>query len=308
MKKIPLGPAGIEVSTLCLGAMRFGTTTDEATSFAILDAYVAAGGNFIDTANVYAAWGGGVGGESEALLGRWLQARGGRDRLIIASKAGSRLQPGGRSLRREVLERECEASLRRLGIETIDVYYAHFDDMTLPAEQIMENFQCLIAAGKVRHIAASNHYAWRLEQARQAAARSYCCVQQRYSYLQPVTGASFGVQLAVNDDLVAYLRAYRLPLVAFSPLLAGIYDHPERELPPQYMAPVNTQRLDVIRALAQERGVSANQLVFAWMLHHDFPVIPIVGATSVAQLAKNLAAADIALSAAEMRRLNLEKP
>jgi len=292
--------------------MRFGVATDEATSFAILDAFVAAGGTFVDTANVYMAWGGGVGGESEALLGRWLKSRGHRQQLFIASKAGSRLQPGGRSLRREVLARECEASLRRLGVETLDLYYAHFDDPVLPAEEIMDGFQRLVAAGKVRHIAASNYYAWRLEETRAASARhgwpSYCAVQQRYSYLQPVTGSGFGVQVAANEDLLAYLRTRGLPLLAFSPLLAGLYDKPAQEILRQYRAAANAERLRVLRALAQERGVSPNQLVFAWMLHHDFPVIPIVGATSVAQLEKNLAAADITLSAAEIQRLNLETP
>jgi aryl-alcohol dehydrogenase-like predicted oxidoreductase len=301
MHTIPLGPNGPPVSAFCLGAMRFGTTTDEATSFAILDAYVAGGGNFIDTANVYAAWGGGVGGESEALLGRWLKARGHRDRLVLASKVGSRLQPGGRSLRREVLQRECELSLRRLGVETLDLYYAHFDDPTLPVEEIIAGFQSLIHDGKVRLVGASNFYAWRLQQ----AGTAFCCVQQRYSYLQPVTGASFGVQVATNEDLLAYLRHRQLPLLAYSPLLGGIYDKPDCPLPAQYAAAVNEQRLAVVRELACEKNVTANQLVFAWMLHHDFPVIPLIGASSVAQLEQNLAAVAIVLTAEDQRRLAL---
>jgi aryl-alcohol dehydrogenase-like predicted oxidoreductase len=286
MHTIPLGPNGPPVSAFCLGAMRFGTTTNEATSFAILDAYVA---------------GGGKGGESEALLGRWLKARGHRDRLIIASKVGSRLQPGGRSLRREVLQRECELSLRRLGIETLDLYYAHFDDPALPVEEIVAGFQSLIHAGKVRLVGASNFYAWRLQQ----AGTAFCCVQQRYSYLQPVTGASFGVQVATNEDLLAYLRHRQLPLLAYSPLLGGIYDKPDCPLPAQYAAAVNEQRLAAVRELACEKNVTANQLVFAWMLHHDFPVIPLIGASSVAQLEQNLAAVAIVLTAEDQRRLAL---
>lgn len=301
MKSLPLGPTGLSVSNLCLGTMRFGTTTDEATSCATLDAYAAAGGNFLDTANVYAAWGGGQGGESESVIGRWLRDRGHRDRFIIASKAGSRLQPGGRSLRRDVLARECDASLRRLGVDTIDLYYAHFDDFTLPVEEIIAGFQALIQAGKVRFLGASNYYTWRLQQ----AGGALCCVQQRYSYLQPVTGASFGVQVTANEDLLAYLRARQLPLLAYSPLLGGLYDKPDRPLPAQYAAAVNEQRLRVIRDLAREKNVTANQLVFAWLLRHDFPVIPLIGASSVAQLQQNLAAADLVLTDAELTRLNL---
>ena len=309
MKTLPLGSTGVNVSAMCLGTMRFGTTTDEAVAFGILDAYVAAGGAFIDTANVYAAWGGGKGGESEALLGRWLRARHNRGRVFLASKVGSRLQASGRSLRADVLERECEASLQRLGLDTIDLYYAHFDDLSLPVEVILEGFQRLIAAGKVRHLGASNHYAWRLETARQVCQQrgwpGYCCVQQRYSYLQPVTGAAFGVQLAANTDLLAYLRAHRLPLLAYSPLLHGIYDKPDGDAGPPYAAVANSERLRVLRDLARQKGVTPNQLVYAWLLHHDVPVIPLVAASSVAQLQQNLAALEIALTPAELQQLNL---
>ena len=309
MKTQPLGQTGLQVSAFCLGAMRFGTTTDEATSFAILDEYMSAGGAFVDTANVYAAWGGGKGGESETVLGRWLRKRETRAGLFIATKAGSRLQSGGRSLRADVLVRECDGSLKRLGIDTIDLYYAHFDDMTLPVEEVVAGLQKLVAAGKVRHLGASNYYTWRLEAMRQASARAgvptYCCVQQRYSYLQPLTGSSFGTQVFVNEDLLAYLRSQQLPLMAYSPLLGGVYDKPDRDAGPQYAAAVNTERLRVLREVARQKGVTPNQLVYAWLLHHDFPVIPLVAASSVTQLRENLAALTIALTPAEIRQLEI---
>jgi aryl-alcohol dehydrogenase-like predicted oxidoreductase len=311
MKTLSLGGAGVEVSAMCLGAMRFGTATDGETSARILDAYVEAGGSFIDTANVYAVWeANGRGGDSEELLGRWMRERGNRDRLFLATKMGSRLQASGRGLRRDQIERECEASLGRLGVETVDLYYAHFDDLATPVEETMGAFDALIRAGKARHIGASNFYAWRLEQARAVCAAErwtwYCCVQQRYSYLQPVTGARFGVQVAANEDLLEYRQARGLRLLAYSPLLGGCYQRANKPVPLQYQSALNEKRLAALQAVAGQRGVSPSQLVLAWMLQQDSPVLPIIGVSSVEQLQHNLAALEIALSEEEMKRLNLQ--
>jgi aryl-alcohol dehydrogenase-like predicted oxidoreductase len=182
----------------------------------------------------------------------------------------------------------------------------------MSGEEIIEAFHRLVRAGKVRHIAASNYYTWRLEQCRRAAVQrdgpGFCCVQQRFTYVQPVMGSNFGVQMVTNEDLLGYLRNQRLPLMAYTPLLGGLYDKPDRDLPAEYAAPVNTRRLNVVRSLATARGVSANQVVLAWMRQLDPPVVPLVGASSVEQLKQNLAALEIRLTDPEIRQLNLENP
>ena len=151
----------LEVFPLCLGGNVFGWTADEEDSFAILDAYVAAGGNFIDTADQYAAWmEGGVGGESEGIIGRWMAQRGNRDSLVIATKVGK--APGLEGQSGQTIRRAAEGSLRRLGTEYIDIYYAHLDDERVPLEESLGAFDELVRAGKARHIGASNFTAPRL--------------------------------------------------------------------------------------------------------------------------------------------------
>ena len=144
MKKVELGNTGEFVSTLCLGAMYFGTRQDRAESFALLDQYVEAGGNFIDTANIYAWWIEGFeGGESETVLGDWVKARKNRDQLFIASKVGFGYQDVPVSLKADIIEQECNKSLKRLGIETIDLYYSHNDDRDTPLEETLEAYHRL---------------------------------------------------------------------------------------------------------------------------------------------------------------------
>jgi aryl-alcohol dehydrogenase-like predicted oxidoreductase len=226
MRKVTLGTSGEKVSALCLGAMYFGTRNDAASSYALLDQYVAAGGSFIDTANIYAHWIPGFqGGESETVLGQWMRERGNRNDLFIASKVGFNYPGVGRGLSARQILTECDRSLQRLGIETIDLYYAHVDDFQTPLEETLEAFDRLVRTGKVRYIAASNFLAWRLEKARWTSRTNgwaeYCCIQQRYSYLRGKRGTSFDPQLEASDELVQYCRAERVTLLAYSPCWAG---------------------------------------------------------------------------------------
>jgi len=312
MRKVTLGTSGEKVSALCLGAMYFGTRNDAASSYALLDQYVAAGGTFIDTANIYAHWvPGGRGGESEALLGRWMHERRNRDRLFIASKVGFDLPGVERGLSRRQIETECDKSLNRLGVDVIDLYYAHVDDRTTPLEETLAAFNWLVGTGKVRFIGASNFRAWRLEQARTvsmaAGYAEYCCIQQRHTYLRPKPGATFGPQLAVNADLNDYVQSQGgdVTLLAYSALLGGAYTRPDRPIPPEYAGPDADVRLAALRAVAAEHGVSANQVVLAWMLQSDPPVLPLIAASTSEQLEENLGALDLTLSADEMARLNV---
>jgi aryl-alcohol dehydrogenase-like predicted oxidoreductase len=309
MKTIPLGNSGVEVSIFCLGAMYFGTRNDEASSYQLLDQYVEAGGSFIDTANIYAWWMEGYrGGESEAQLGHWMRARRNRPQLFLASKVGFLSQDVERGLRARQIETECEKSLRRLGVEAMDLYYAHVDDRKTPMTETLEAFDRLVRAGKVRLIGASNFVAWRLEEARWTSQThswaGYCCIQQRYTYLRPKPGASFDPQTAANDDLLDYCRARGITLLAYSPLLGGAYTRADRSLSEQYLGPDSEARLAALKAVAAEAGATPNQIVLAWMLHSAPCVIPVMAASTPEQMRENLGALEVRLSVEQMARLN----
>jgi aryl-alcohol dehydrogenase-like predicted oxidoreductase len=311
MKTVLLGNTGVQVSALCLGAMYFGTRNDEATSFRLLDQYVEAGGSFIDTANIYAHWVKGFKGrESEALLGRWMKSRKNRSKMFIATKVGFEIPPLGvpSSLSASLIERECEKSLELLGCETIDLYYAHTDDRSTPVEETLGAFEKLVKAGKVRFIGASNFTAWRLEEAHWTSAShgwsEYCCVQQRHTYLRPKPGASFSPQLAANEDLFDYCRNRKMTLLAYSALLSGGYTRSDREIGEQYAGADSQARMRILRAVAEEKGCLINQVILAWMLHGNPFVLPLIAASTEAQLSENLGALEIKLTSAEMDRLD----
>lgn len=311
MKTVLLGNTGVQVSALCLGAMYFGTRNDEATSFRLLDQYVEAGGSFIDTANIYAHWVKGFKGrESEALLGRWMKSRKNRSKLFIASKVGFEIPPLGvpRSLSAGWIESECEKSLQLLGCEAIDLYYAHTDDRSTPVEETLGAFEKLVKAGKVRFIGASNFTAWRLEEAHWTSANhgwsEYCCVQQRHTYLRPKPGASFSPQLAANEDLFDYCRNRRITLLAYSALLSGGYTRSDREIGEQYAGADSQARMRNLRAVAEEKGCTVNQAILAWMLHGNPSVLPLIAASTEAQLTENLEALEINLTPSDMDRLD----
>ena len=172
----------------------------------------------------------------------------------------------------------------------------------------MAAFDRLVRAGKVRFIGASNFLAWRLEEARWVSQTSgwakYCCIQQRYSYIRPKPAASFVPQIAANDDLLDYCCSRGITMLAYSPLLSGAYTRADRPFPEQYLGPDTDARLAALNAVAEEVGATANQVVYAWMLQSNPPVIPLVGASTVEQMHENLGALEIELSADQMARLN----
>jgi aryl-alcohol dehydrogenase-like predicted oxidoreductase len=310
MKTLQLGKTGIEVSEFCLGAMYFGSRNDQATSYQLLDQYVDAGGTFIDTANIYAWWVEGFRGtESETLLGEWMRERKNRSQLFIASKVGFGYGDVEQGLRAKQIETECEGSLKRLGVDTIDLYYAHVDDRHTPLEETMAAFDRLVQAGKVRLVGASNYLAWRLEEARWTSQTNglaeFCCVQQRYSYVRPKPGATFDPQIAANDDLLDYCRARAMTMLAYSPLLGGAYStRPDRTFAEQYVGPDTDVRLAALKTVAEDVGATLNQVVLAWMLHSDPPVIPLVAGSTLAQMEENYGALEIELNAEQMAYLD----
>ncbi|MFB7241568.1 oxidoreductase [Streptomyces populi] len=311
-----------EVSVLALGAMLFGSLTDEETSFAVLDRYVEAGGNFIDTSDNYAYWtDGGQGGQSEELLGRWRRSRGVGDEIVLATKLGARpLAPGTgfvdnpEGLSAKVIHEASERSRERLGVEKIDLLYAHIEDRTVEAGETVQAFAELVARGSVGLLGVSNHAVWRVERARALAAGAhlpgYEVLQYHHSLLRPRSDVPSGLFPegnlgAATGELLSYLGAEEgLTLVAYSPLLGGAYGRRDKPLPSDYDHPGNTARLAVLRDVAKETGATLNQVVLAWQIGGELPVIPLAGASSVAQLEENLAAVDLELTPDQRARLD----
>ena len=310
-----------EVSVLSLGTMHFGTATDEATSFAILDRYVEAGGTFIDTSGNYAFWVGTQGGESEELLGRWRRSRGVGEEIVIATKVGARPRAPGTSftdnaegLSARVIRESAERSRDRLGMARLDLLYAHIEDPAVPLGETVEAFAALVAEGTVGLLGVSNHWAWRVERARSLAAAAgrpgYEVLQYQHSYLRPRTDlpgllSPDGMSGLLGGDLLSYLRAEpQLAMVAYSPLLNGGYVRQDKPLDAMFDHPGTPARLAALREVAKDTGATVNQVVLAWLIGAQVPMIPLVGASSVAQLDESLAAVDLELTTEQRTRLD----
>lgn len=315
------GERTLEVSELTLGTMMFGTTVDRATSFAILDRFAEAGGTLIDTANCYAFWApGGTGEESERIVGEWLRSRGNRDEVRIATKLGA--APGDPSrpygphnregLGPDVVTREVAGSLDRLGVDHIDLLYAHADDRATDLAVSMKSLGALVADGTVGMLGASNYTAWRLALAQDLAERAgsarFGVVQLRHTFLHPrplVSPVTDELQLPVTPEVLDLARADgRLSILGYSPLIGGTYVRNGSAVPEVYDHPGTPSRMRTLREVAHARGVTANQLALAWMLAGDPPVLPVLGVSSVAQLDDCLGALEVDLDDATRARLD----
>lgn len=313
MEMRTLGRTGLQVAPLCLGGNVFGWTCDEAASFEVLDAYAEAGGNFIDSADVYARWApGNQGGESEAVLGRWMRERGNRERMVIATKVGSAMGegPNERGLGRQHIMAGVEASLRRLQTDYIDLYQAHIDDETTPLEETLRAFDDLVRQGKVRYLGASNYSSWRLVQALWTSDRRgyapYVCVQPRYN-------------LVYRDEFERELAPACLALgvgaITYSALGSGFLSGKYRRdgaLPStaragsvqqRYMTERGWAVLEALLGVAEARGATPAQVALAWQLAKPAVTAPIASATSAAQLGELLGALDLRLSQEELGAL-----
>jgi aryl-alcohol dehydrogenase-like predicted oxidoreductase len=300
---------------LVLGTMYFGTRTDERTSFALLDRFVDAGGRVLDTANCYAFWASdtGHGGQSEALIGRWLRTNPGiRDDLVIATKVGVEPVDGGgvEGLSAEVIGREASRSRELLGIETIDVYWAHAEDRKVDLAETVAAFGALVKDGAVRRLGASNHATWRVERARDLAheqgVEPYTLLQLTTSYVDPRPRAAvpgkghrFGF---VTDETVDYLEHHpEIELWVYSPLIQGSFDREDRPFPDEYDHPGTTARLTALAGVAERHGAALSQVVLAWMSRR---AKPIVGVSSIEQLDSALASADLELTESDLVELD----
>jgi aryl-alcohol dehydrogenase-like predicted oxidoreductase len=304
MNKINL-TKDIKVAPVCLGAMNFGTTTSREASFAVLDAYVDAGGNFIDTSNNYAHWAG-TGDESETLLGEWLRERGCRDKIILATKVGFDRHGEGAGLKREQIEYWIDESLRKLGTDYVDLYYAHTDDYNTPLEETMEAFDSLVKKGKVRVLGGSNYDTWRFADAncvaKDKSLAPFEVMQQKFTYLQPTMMApKYIFNEHTSRERLRFLKDRDIPLVAYSCLAKGGYEKDDR-LPSDYE---RGERLETIRNMAKEKGVCTSAMVVAWLVNlwrvEGMPrVIPLFASSSTEHFLDNLKGASLALSDEEM--------
>ncbi|MFD7393069.1 aldo/keto reductase [Streptomyces sp. NPDC059852] len=303
-----LGSSDLEVSPLCLGGNVFGWTADEAHSFAVLDAYTAAGGNFLDTADSYSAWvEGNAGGESETVIGNWLKARGNRDDVVIATKVSQ--HPDFQGLNAATIKAAADASLRRLGTDRIDLYYTHFDKPEVPVEEIVGALDELVKAGKVRHIAASNISAERLAASlafsdREGLAR-YVALQPHYNLVSRDTYEGALQDLAERENLAAvpyYALAagfltgkYRPGAAVDSPRAQGAGRHAETERGRRVLAALDEA--------AAAHGVPVATVALAWLASRPTVVAPIASARTPEQLPALLGVAELTLTDDELRRL-----
>ena len=308
----PLGRSGLQVSPLCFGGNVFGWTADEATSFSLLDAWVDAGFNFIDTADVYSRWAPGhAGGESETVIGRWLRRSGKREQIVLATKVGKDMGDGKVGLRPEYIRQAVEASLRRLQTDRIDLYQSHDDDAGVPLADTLGAYADLVRAGKVRAIGASNYSAARLEEALQTSERLHL---PRYESLQPLFNL---YDRAVFEDALQPLCVHHgVGVINFYALAAGFLTGKYRtaadaaksprgaNTPARYLNDRGLRILAALDAVAQRLGATPGQVAVAWQMRQPAIVAPIASATSLGQLQDLVQAARLVLDEPAVAELN----
>ena len=311
MDKRWLGRSDLMVSPLCLGTNVFGWTVDEATSFTLLDAYVEAGLNFIDTADVYSTWvSGNTGGESETIIGKWLQSRGHRDRVVLATKVGSDMGGGKKGLSKAYIRSAVEDSLRRLQTDYIDLYQSHRDDPNTPQQETLEAYAELIQAGKVRAIGASNFSAARLKEALDLSASLGL---PRYESLQPKYNLYDRAEY--ERDLEPLCREQGVGVIPYyglaSGFLTGKYRSEEdfgKSVRGGNMASYLNERgrriLAAIDEVALRKDATQAQIALAWLMARPGLTAPIASATSLEQMQDLRAATRLRLDRGDIEQLD----
>jgi aryl-alcohol dehydrogenase-like predicted oxidoreductase len=308
-----LGRTGLQVSDICLGTMQFLWTTDEPNSYAVLDAFAAAGGNFIDTADVYSRWAAGLkGGEAETVIGNWLARTGNRSNVVLATKVRGRMWdgPNGEGLSRAHILRAVEGSLRRLQTDYIDLYQSHSPDADTPIEETLRAYDDLVHQGKVRYVGCSNYNGYQLMEAvlraRQAALHEYVSIQPHYSLVE---------RQNFEKNTAPVARQFGLGIIPYSPLGRGFLTGKYRRGQPlpasqrasnvqQLLTDKNFNLLDKLEALGKDRGATPAQMALAWLLTKENVSSVIIGANTTEQLADSLGATGLRLTPAEMQALD----
>ncbi len=312
MQHRQLGRSTLQVSPLCFGGNVFGWTVNEATSFALLDAWVDAGFNFIDTADVYSTWvPGHTGGESENVLGRWFKKSGKRDQVVLATKVGKPMGPGKTGLKPVYIRQAVEASLTRLQTDVIDLYQSHDDDATTPMEDTLGAFDDLIKAGKVRAVGASNFTANRLALALKTSAQNGLT---RYETLQPLY--NLYDRTPFEETLGPLCRSENVSVINFYTLAAGFLTGKYRSAQDADKSPrgtnvtakyLNERGLKILAALdamATRYNAKPGQIATAWLMAQPGVTSPIASATTLQQLKELIAATQIQLTDEDIATLN----
>jgi len=311
MKKRKLGRSELEISPLVFGGNVFGWTADERTSFQLLDAFVAAGFNAIDTADVYSRWAPGhTGGESETILGKWLKRGGNRNKVIVATKVGMEMAPDKKGLSEAYILRAAEDSLRRLQTDTIDLYQSHSDDADTPIEETLGAYSKLIAQGKVRAIGASNYKADRFAAALEISKKSGL---PRYESLQP------NYNLYDRADFEAQLEPLCLKegigVINYYPLASGflsgkyrserdVEERPRARMLKKYVNERGFKILDALDQVAKKYDATPARVSLAWLLARPSITAPIVSATSMEQLNDLIPSVELRLDRASIELLS----
>jgi aryl-alcohol dehydrogenase-like predicted oxidoreductase len=311
MKKRQLGQSSIESAPLMLGSNVFGWTADEATSFKILDAFVAAGLNFIDTADTYSTWvPGHQGGESETIIGNWFKRSGKRDKIVIATKVGAEIPGQGKGLSKAWIMRQVEASLKRLQTDYIDLYQSHRDDAATPVEETLEAYAQLIQQGKVRVIGCSNFTAERIRESLAASRKNgwprYESLQPNYNLYERATYESTLEPLALQEKL-GVIPYYGLA----SGFLTGKYrsqdDLKKSQRGQSTKKYLNDRGFRILQALdqvAERYQTKPAQVALAWLMARKSITAPIASATSVEQLNELVQATTLELDRESIEKLN----
>lgn len=294
---------------LGLGTMYFGSKIDDNTSFTLLDTYYDLGGALYDTANKYASWiNGFIGGESEVVLGKWMKLKKNRNKIAIISKVGFSYGEIPSSLNKQIIISECEKSLQRLQTDHIDIYFAHTDDYLTPQEEYMEAFNLLVKQGKIAAIGASNFSTWRLAQANTIALSKglsgFSVIQQRHTLLETSVRADTGTQVVLIPEMTKYCTINQLAIMAYSPLLGGIYNKHDMEIPFIYQSFLSEKRMKAVQEISVKLKTSPNCVVLAWMLRSSPPVIPIMSGSKTEQITENMKALSLNLTEEQMAYLN----
>lgn len=311
MQKRKLGRSELEVSPVCFGGNVFGWTIDEATSFEILDAFIASGCNFIDTADVYSRWvEGNQGGESETILGSWMKQRRNREHVIIATKVGSDMGDRGKGLSRSHILQAVDDSLHRLQTDYIDLYQSHIDDESTPIQETLETYAQLIRQGKVRAIGASNYRADRLVKALQISEQHG---YPRYESLQPLY--NLYDRADYEKDLEPLCLEQEIGVISYFSLASGFLSgkyRSEKDLSnssrtgyvKKYLNPRGFRILEAIDELVKTYHTTPTTISLAWLIQRQSITAPIVSATKLQQLEEILKAISLKLDSASIELLD----